>query len=76
MSGFLLALQPLANQAAEFMMSSEGHHATPSGSGEYLITAVGTIIVLVVIYATIDYFVRPREKDDGHIKRRILEDRL
>ena len=74
MSELLAALLPLANKAAEFMTSSEGHNADPSGFVDYLIAGIRTVVVLVVIYASIDYFVRPREQEPDHIKRRILEE--
>lgn len=63
----------LANQ--EFFTMVEGHHNTePANFGDLLIAGIGGVITIIVLYFTIRYFVRPAEKDEDHIKRRILED--
>jgi heme/copper-type cytochrome/quinol oxidase subunit 2 len=65
----------LANANREFFTMVEGHHNTePSGFLEILITVIGGIIVVLVTIYTIRYFVKPREAEADHIKRRILED--
>ncbi len=63
----------LANQ--EFFTMVEGHHNTePANFGDLLIAGIGAVITIFVLFYTIRYFVRPGEKGESHIKRRILED--
>lgn len=71
LAGFPLTL---ATQAATFATSTEGHHLQPGGWVDYTISVVGAIIVAYVIYFTIDRFVRPRETERDHIKRKVLEE--
>ena len=67
-------LLTLALQAADFSTSAEGHSAMAAEPLDYLITFLGAIIVLVVITSALNYFLRPREGDSQHIKRRILRE--
>lgn len=64
-----------AAQAADFVTSSEGHSHQPAGWLDYAISGLGAVIVAVVIFYTVKYFVRPRETESDHIKRKILEER-
>lgn len=65
----------LALQAADFATSTEGHHHQPGGWVDYAISGVGAVVVVIVIYNAVRYFVRPRETEPDHIKRKILEER-
>ena len=76
MIDLLSHLLPLANGTTGFMFEPGGHHADPAGIGEFVITFIGSLIVLGVIVATVAYFLRPREQEEDHIKRRILDDSL
>jgi hypothetical protein len=63
----------LANE--EFFTMVEGHHNTePAGFLDLLIAIIGGIIVVLVTVYTVRYFLKPREAEAGHIKRRILEE--
>ncbi len=50
--------------------------AAPPGILDYLIVAASVIVLLVAIWLFIRGFVRPGEKDAGHIKRKILDDHV
>ncbi len=55
------------------------HHnmtAAPPGILDYLIVAVSVIILLVALGLFIRGFVRPGEKEPGHIKRKVLDDHV
>jgi hypothetical protein len=60
----------------EFPESPHGRMgtATPAGIWDYIIVIISGITVLVSLYLCIKYFLRPEEKEDDHIKRRILND--
>ncbi len=72
----LATILTLANaKNSEFFTMVEGHHNTePAGFLDVLIAVIGGITVVLVTFYTIKYFVRPRETEADHIKRRILED--
>jgi len=54
------------------------HHdmtpAAPPGIIDYLIVAISVIVLLVAFWLFIRGFVRRREKDADHIKRKVLAD--
>lgn len=63
-----------AATASSFSTTTEGHdHLQPGGLVDYVISGVGVVILLVVIYFAVLWFVRPREPEADHIKRKILE---
>lgn len=69
-----LAAHAAASPAASFSTITEGHdHLQPGGWVDYAITGAGAVIVLVVIYYAVRWFVRPKETEAAHIKRKILE---
>ena len=74
MSNLLSQVRPLANAATDFIFSPGGHSAELTGIVDIVITVIGSIVVLGVIVATVVYLLRPREEDENHIKRRILND--
>jgi len=63
-----------AAQATSFATSTEVHNHQPGGWLDYTISAVGAVIVAVVIFFTIKWFLHPRETEHDHIKRKILEE--
>jgi hypothetical protein len=65
----------LASGSGEFFTMVEGHHNTePAGFLDVLIAVIGGITVVLVTYYTVKYFLKPREAEADHIKRRILEE--
>ena len=67
-------LLSLAAQATDFSTSTQGHGAMRAQPLDFAITAIGVVVVLLVIGYAARYFVRPRETGSQHIKRRILEE--
>ncbi len=55
------------------------HHeitTAPPGILDYLIVAGSVIVFLVALGLFIRGFVRPGEKEPGHIKRKVLDDHV
>jgi len=65
-----------AQVALEFSWSSHDHTATPTGIGDLIIVAISVIAVVLALFLCIKYFIAPREREDTHIKRRILDDNV
>lgn len=72
--GLLQLATGLLAQAADFATSPEGHQHQPGGWLDYIISGVGAVIVVIVIYSAVRYFVRPQETEPDHIKRKVLEE--
>lgn len=50
-------------------------HGVPTGDkADYLIVSVAVLIVIVTLYLSLRYLIRPGEHDVRHIKRLILND--
>ncbi len=62
--------------AQEFSQLQHEHMAAPEGIRNYLIGTISGIIVLVVLIICIKYLLRPNEKEEKHIKKRILDDEI
>jgi len=68
-------LLTLIQKANEFSTSSEGRaYAPPDGPLYYIVLVGSSLIVAGVVYYTIKWFIRPGEKSEEHIKRKILEE--
>lgn len=59
-----------------FSWSSHDHSATPGGIGDLVIVAIAVIVVVISLFLCVKYFIAPREREDTHIKRRILDDNV
>ena len=67
----------LAQSKNGFSQSMALHSMAPAHtSSELLLVAVGVIAVVVTTAYTVLWFVRPGELGEGHIKRRILDERF
>ena len=66
----------IAQVALGFSWSSHDHTAAPEGIGDLIIVAISLIAVVLTLFLCIKYFLVPREKEDTHIKRRILDDNV
>lgn len=64
-----MLLQPVCHTLAHAAESTEGH-----GIIDYVIVGIGVLVVVAVLILTIKYLLRPGEKSQQHIKRRILDD--
>lgn len=54
------------NQPAGF--ENITHGAGPSGTMDYIIIAIASVIVLFTLYLSFKYVIRPRENNPEHIK--------
>ena len=65
-----------ATRSAHELSHSAAHHAMASTYTwlDVVLVAAGVIAVVVTTFYTLLYLIRPGERDDTHIKRRILED--
>lgn len=57
-----------------FSMSPHGRTAVPTGIWDRIIVFASIVVLLVCVYLCIRYFILPKEKDQNHIKHRILRD--
>ncbi len=60
--------------AQEFSQLQHEHMAAPEGIRNYIIGTISGIIVLLVLIFCVKYFLRPNEKEERHVKKRILDD--
>ena len=65
-----------ASVAEGFPASSHDHAAAAEGIGDFLIAAISIIIVVAAFLLCIKYLLFPKEKEDTHIKKRILDDEV
>ena len=65
----------LAQSNHGFSQSAAVHSMSPTHTWpQLLLVAVGVIVVVVTTAYTLLYFIRPGEKGEGHIKRRIFDE--
>jgi hypothetical protein len=70
------AANAFSAQVALGFSSLHDHTAAPRGIGDLIIVAISVIVVVVVLVLCVKYLFFPREREDTHIKRRILEDEV
>ena len=63
-----------AQVALGFSWSQHDHTAAPEGVGDFIIVAISVIAVVLALFLCVKYFFLPKEKEDTHIKKRILDD--
>lgn len=62
--------------AVGFSWSSHDHTASPEGIADVIIVAISVIVVALVLFLCVRYLLVPKEKEETHIKRRILDDNV
>ncbi len=62
--------------AQEFSQAPHGHAAAPEGIGSFVIVAISSLVVVLVLFLCVRYFLLPKEKEYTHIKKRILDDEV
>jgi hypothetical protein len=73
----MIAANPFSAQVTlGFSWSSHGHTAAPEGIADLIIVAISVIVVVLALFLCVKYFFFPKEKDDTHIKKRILDDEV
>lgn len=63
---------PVCDKQQPKILQGITHGAGPQSNWDYLIIAVTAIIVLITLYFSIKWLVKPGEKSDSHIKHLIL----
>ena len=64
---------PVCERQQPKMMRGVAHGAGPDSGWDYIIVGVIAIIVLVTLYFSIKWLVRPGEGMSNHIKRNVLD---
>lgn len=62
----------LCRQNQPKVLQNITHGPGPSGTIDYLITWGAVVIVLITLWFSLKYLLKPQEKDPGHIKYMIL----
>jgi uncharacterized protein HemY len=63
---------PVCEQQQPKLLRGITHGAGPSSNWDYVIIAAAVIVVLVTLFFTVKWLVRPGEKGITHIKRTVL----
>jgi len=50
------------------------HGAGPEGNEDWVIVGMVSILVLLTLFYSVKFLVKPEEKDTGHIKYSVLSD--
>jgi uncharacterized membrane protein len=64
------------HMAKEFSESQHGHIEAPTVIGNALIMTISGIVVVFMLVLCIKFLLFPKEKEDTHIKKRILDDEI
>ncbi|WP_262245714.1 hypothetical protein [Parapedobacter soli] len=64
---------PVCEKQQPKVLRGVAHGAGPDNNWDYLIVGVITVIVLVTLYYSMKWLVRPGEDTPDHIKRNILD---
>lgn len=72
LSGFLAIACPVCERQQPKVLQGIVHGAGPGSNWDYLIVWVTVAIVLVTLFFSIKWMIRPGEKSGSHIKRYIL----
>lgn len=63
---------PVCEKQQPKILQGIAHGAGPDGTIDYAIVIVMSIIVLITLFYSVKYLVRPKETNSDHIKRTIL----
>jgi uncharacterized protein HemY len=72
LSGFLANACPACEKQQPKVLQGITHGAGPQSQWDYVIILATAIIVLVTLFYSLKWLVRPGEKSDDHIKQLIL----
>ena len=64
---------PACEKQQPKLLKGISHGAGPQSSWDYVIVWAAVIMVLLTLYFTIKWLIKPGEKSDEHIKRTVLE---
>jgi hypothetical protein len=63
---------PVCDKQQPKILRGIAHGAGPDSNVDYAIVIVMSIIVLVTLFYSVKYLVKPKENEDNHIKRTII----
>ncbi|HWK58453.1 MAG TPA: hypothetical protein VNQ80_14005 [Parapedobacter sp.] len=64
---------PVCEKQQPKVLRGVAHGAGPDSNWDYLIVGVITVIVLITLYYSMKWLVRPGEDTPNHIKRNVLD---
>ncbi|MGV3762377.1 hypothetical protein [Parapedobacter sp.] len=64
---------PVCEKQQPKVLRGVAHGAGPDNNWDYLIVGVITVIVLITLYYSMKWLVRPGEDTPSHIKRNVLD---
>lgn len=64
---------PACEKQQPKLLKGISHGAGPQSNWDYVIVWAAVIIVLLTLYYTIKWMIKPGEKSDEHIKRTVLD---
>lgn len=64
---------PACEKQQPKLLKGISHGAGPQSSWDYVIVWAAVIMVLLTLYFTIKWLIKPGEKSDEHIKRTVLD---
>jgi hypothetical protein len=71
----LIVAQQIAGSAREFSQATMSHAmSSEHGPLDIALVALGVVVVIVTTIYSLLLLIRPGERDEAHIKRRILDD--
>ncbi len=63
---------PVCEKRQPRLLRGITHGAGPQSNWDYLIVWAAVLIVLLTLFYTVKWLIRPEEKDKDHIKRMVL----
>ena len=63
---------PVCDRNQPSVLKGISHGAGPESRWDYLIVWITVVIVLLTLFFSVKWIIRPGEKSDAHIKRMIL----
>lgn len=70
--GWIAWACPACEKQQPKLLKGITHGAGPSGNWDYVIVLAAVAIVLVTLFYTIKWLIKPGETDNNHIKRTVL----
>ena len=64
---------PVCEKQQPKILRGVAHGAGPDNNWDYLIVGVITVVVLITLYYSMKWLVRPGEDTPNHIKRNVLD---
>ncbi len=72
LAGFVAFACPACEKQQPALLKGITHGAGPDGNADYVIVAFAVVIVLLTLFFSVKFLVKPGEQSQKHIKRLIL----